>query len=116
MSDYAKAAIAIAAVAVLLIPIVHAFYVYVMGIKRARDNDALHWPVKCVSYPTIALFLPLYVLLNLTLGTILFLELPRSLQFTKRCQRHMADHTWRGRQARWWCKNWLDPFEEGGHC
>ena len=101
----------------LLPPFVHVSYVYVMGLKRARDEDRLTWPVYIFAVPTIAIMLPFYVALNLTVGTLLFLELPRSLQFTARCQRHMRDDTWRGKQARWWCRHFLDPYDPAGtHC
>ena len=101
----------------LLPPFVHVSYVYVMGLKRARDEDRLTWPVKMFAYPTIVVMLPFYVALNLTVGTLLFLELPRSLQFTARCQRHLDADTWRGAQARWWCRHFLDPYDPAGkHC
>ena len=101
----------------LLPPFVHVSYVYVMGLKRARDEDRLTWPVYIFAVPTIAIMLPFYVALNLTVGTLLFLELPRSLQFTARCQRHLKDDTWRGAQARWWCRHFLDPYDPAGkHC
>ena len=101
----------------LLPPFVHVSYVYVMGLKRARDADRLTWPVYIFAIPTIAIMLPFYVALNLTVGTLLFLELPRSLQFTARCQRHLKDNTWRGAQARWWCHHFLDPYDPAGkHC
>ena len=101
----------------LLPPFVHVSYVYVMGLKRARDEDRLTWPVYIFAVPTIAIMLPFYIALNLTVGTLLFLELPRSLQFTARCQRHLKDATWRGAQARWWCRHFLDPYDPAGkHC
>ena len=101
----------------LLPPFVHVSYVYVMGLKRARDEDRLTWPVYIFAVPTIAVMLPFYVALNLTVGTLLFLELPRSQQFTARCQRHLKDDTWRGAQARWWCHHFLDPYDPAGtHC
>ena len=31
---------------ILLPPFVHVSYVYVMGLKRARDEDRLTWPTK----------------------------------------------------------------------
>ena len=103
--------------AILLMAFVHMSYVYVMGLKRARDNGRLAWPVYVFAIPTVAVMLPFYVLLNLTVGTVLFLELPQSLQFTTRCNRHLAGPPgWRRAQARWWCSTFLDPFEEGGHC
>lgn len=99
-----------------LIGFVHMSYIYVMGLKRARDNDQLHWSVYPFAVPTVVIMLPFYFLLNITVGSLLFLELPRTLQFTARCQRHMHKDTWRGKQARFWCRRFLDPFEEGGHC
>ncbi len=98
-----------------LIAFVHMSYVYVMGLKRARDNGTLHWTVYPFAYPTMAVMLPFYVMLNLTIATVSFLEFPRSLQFTARCTRHIDSDTWRGRQARFWCRHFLEPFDEG-HC
>lgn len=102
--------------AYLLMAFVHMSYVYAMGLKWARDNGGIPWPVYVFIAPTAVVMIPFYVMLNLSLGSLFFLEFPRSLRFTERCQRHMDDDTWRGSQARWWCRNFLDPFEEGGHC
>lgn len=101
----------------LLPPFVHVSYVYVMGLKRARDKDRLTWPVYIFAVPTVAVMVPHYIALNLLLGSLFFWELPRSLQFTARCQRHLKDDTWRGAQARWWCRHFLDPYDPAGtHC
>ena len=101
----------------LLPPFVHVSYVYVMGLKRARDEDRLTWPVYIFAVPTVAVMVPHYIALNLLLGSLFFWELPRSLQFTARCQRHLKDDTWRGAQARWWCRHFLDPYDPAGkHC
>ena len=101
----------------LLPPFVHVSYVYTMGLKRARDEYRLTWPVKMFAYPTIAVMVPHYIALNLLLGSLFFWEPPRSLQFTARCQRHLDADTWRGAQARWWCRHFLDPYDPAGkHC
>lgn len=102
--------------AYLLIAFVHVSYIYVVSLQAARKKNKLHWFVYLFAIPTIVFMLPFYWLLNISLGSLLFLEFPRSLAFTKRCQRHMNDDTWRGKLARFWCKNFLDPFEDGGHC
>ena len=102
--------------AIVLAAIVHMSYVYAMGVKRAYHDDELRWPVMVLAVPTLAIMLPLYILLNVTVGTVLFLELPRDVRFTRRVQRHMEKDDWRGAQARWWCDHFLDPFDEGGHC
>ena len=96
---------------------VHMSYVYTMGVKKARGEGNLSKPVLFFIVPTLAVMLPFYVLLNIVVGSIIFLELPRTYQFTARCQRHMHDDTWRGAQARWWCKHFLDPYDPAGkHC
>ena len=98
------------------------YYLAVMALKhgrdelRARDDDP-HWFVEINAFAAIALGAPFYVLLNLTVGTILFLQLPRELQFTKRCQRNIRRGSgWRKALARWLCVNVLDPFDGGKHC
>lgn len=103
--------------AILLPPFVHVSYVYATGLLRARNDGRLTAPVKVFAYPTLAVMFPFYVALNLTLASVIFLELPRTLQFTARCQRHLNADTWRGAQARWWCRHFLDPYDPAGkHC
>jgi len=53
---------------------------------------------------------------NATLGSLMFLELPRTPTLTARCSSHLQEQGWRGAEARWLCKNLLDPFQTGGHC
>lgn len=106
---------------VLLMLFVHMSYVYVMCLKWSRDKGLLkwpdHWPVFGFIVPTVGVMIPFYILLNLTVASVLFADPPRSLQFTERCNRYLAGPDgWRKSQARWWCKNFLDPFEEDKHC
>jgi len=100
----------------LLFGITFVFYLAMMHLKHNKDKITLL--IKVSTTPIILLFAGVYILLNVILGSILFLELPKTVQFTSRCQRHIAknDGSWRYKQAVWWCKNFLDPFEEGGHC
>ena len=100
----------------LLFGITWVFYLAMMHLKHNKDKITLL--IKVTTTPIIVLFAIIYILLNVVLGSILFLELPRTVQFTSRCQRHIEsnDGSWRYKQAKWWCKNFLDPFEEGGHC
>jgi len=101
----------------LLFGITFVFYLAMMHLKHNKDKITLL--IKVSTTPIILLFAGVYILLNMILGSILFLELPKTVQFTSRCQRHIAknDGSWRYKQAVWWCKNFLDPFgEEGGHC
>ena len=64
--------------ALALVLFVHMSYVYVMGLKRARKAGRLSKYVRVFATVTIGCMVPFYVLLNLTVGTILFLELPKT--------------------------------------
>jgi len=103
---------------VMLALFVHMSYVYVMGYKYARDNGGVPTPAKLFFFPTVAVMVPFYVLLNWTIGNILFLELDFHPQFTQRNDRHLAGPDgWRKRMAQFWCRNYLDPFDPAGvHC
>lgn len=105
------------------------YYLIVMKFKAVRDRNAIPDSlfVKFHGYLIMALGIPLYIFLNLTVGTLLFLDLPREVQFTGRCQRYIAEgegflqridfvRKTRQKMAKWICVNALDPFEEGGHC
>ena len=60
------------------------------------------------------------VTLNVTIGSVGFLELPpvhkKEWLLTDRLQRHMVNDNWRGTVARWVCSHLLDPYQDGGHC
>jgi len=101
----------------LLFGITWIFYLAMMHLKHNKDK--ITTLIKVSTTPIILVFLIIYFALNILLGSILFLEFPKTLQFTSRCQRHISknDGSWRYKQAAWWCKNFLDPFgEKGGHC
>lgn len=68
-------------------------------------------------YALLYFTLGLDVFFNLTIGTLLFVEVPElsRLTFTARCQKHMTDEGFNGRVARWVCEGWLNPGEPG-HC
>ena len=89
-------------------------YLAVMSLKRERTNLSrtavyLAMPILVLGYVMDAVF-------NLTVGTVLFLEIPKEVLFTSRCNRWIPSKTWRGKVARWFCRNLLDPFDNGKHC
>ena len=97
------------------------FFLLMMQFIGARDAGALEsWIVKAHVLPVIAIGLRFYVMLNLTIATVAFLDLPREWQFTKRCQRYIAGESqwprwewlmrYRTAVAGWVCKHLLDPF------
>ena len=102
----------------LLILFVHLSYVYVMGYKYAEKHGGVPRIALVFFIPTIVVMVPFYVLMNWTIGNILFLELRFNLEFTKRCDRHLAgEDNWRKKQALFWCSQFLDPFDpDGVHC
>jgi hypothetical protein len=73
------------------------------------------WPVRSISYALLFMMVGADAVFNLTIGSIVFLELPKSWMFTTSCSSHLEESGWRGDLARWICNGWLNPFEEG-HC
>jgi hypothetical protein len=78
----------------------------------------LQWYHKMFAFPFAAAFIVIDALFRFTFGTAMFLELPNkdTILFTGLCKSHIAEDSWRGRLARFWCRRFLDPFDEGGHC
>jgi len=103
--------------AYLSIGITWIFYLAVMNLSR---NKAHLTPVsKCFAYPMLGIGLVADMLFNFLWGTILFLEIPQELLMTARLKRHLNDHRldWRDRNANWFCRNFLNPFDPSGdHC
>lgn len=95
-------------------------YLSYCALNVAYKNGKLQAAPKLVQVVCWAIFgfaLALDIVFNVTVGTLLFLELPqlRRLTFTMRCKSWMHNQSWRGRIARWVCDGWLNPFE-AGHC
>ena len=94
-----------------------AYYLAVMNLMEARDEGNLTTPAKVMGYAVLIIGYPLDIILNVFIGSILFLELPKDPMFTSRVSRWYNSKTWRGTQARFWCHHFLDPFEEDlKHC
>jgi hypothetical protein len=72
-------------------------------------------PVRAMSYTLLGVMWVADLVFNVTVGSLVFLELPKTLMFTSRCSSHLKDEGWRGDLARWVCDGWLNPFE-AGHC
>lgn len=91
------------------------FYLAVMNLDRRKDE--LTWKQKIFTYPILWVGLLLDVSFNLIEGTVMFMELPRETLFTPRCARHIHDPGWRGSVVRFWCHNFLNPYDKSGnHC
>lgn len=75
-----------------------------------KGGLALFWRVPC--YVALPLFLVLDLAWNLTVGTLVFGELPRELLFTSRVKRHLRHSKGRDQsRAVWWAArlNEIDP-------
>lgn len=97
--------------------IVWVSFLAVMTLKAHLSE--LRWFHLMWAYPFAAVFIVLDFLFRATLGTVMFLELPSgdTLLFTALCKKHKLEQSWRGRQARFWCRNFLNPFDPSGrHC
>lgn len=92
------------------------FYLAVMSLDRARRAGQLAPIAKVFGYPVLWVGLALDLFVNVTLCTLLFLELPREMTVTARLKRHnsTAYGGWRQRLARWF-EPLLDPFDPTGN-
>ena len=93
------------------------WYLSVMHLKSARNRGVLTPAAKILGYPWLVIGLLVDVAFNVVIGSMVFVELPRELLFTTRVSRLNDRDDWRGRLARWFCSQLLDPFDPAGsHC
>lgn len=90
-------------------------YLAVMALKA---NEAELTPTAKVFAYTFLVFGYLLDAAWNMVASVYFLELPREFLFTARCNRHITQGSgWRQAQAKWWCHNFLDPFDlNDRHC
>lgn len=98
--------------------IVWLYFLAVMCLEAANDKAPLAGMTRAFAY---TIFLPGYLLdflLNMTVLTLLLLELPREGLVTARLSRHInAPVGWRKAIAQWFCATLLDKFDPRGcHC
>lgn len=90
-------------------------YVTLIQAKKVGTFDQLRPYVKVICWSILITAGVLDFLFNVIIGSVLFLDIPRELMFTSRCERHMSKQDWRGSLARWFCRSWLNPFT-ANHC
>lgn len=94
-------------------------YGCMMALQRAQTAGTLTTAAKIFGYPWLAIFIVVDALLNYTLCTIIFLELPDRWLTTGRLEKYKYhfQNTWRGKMASWICINLLDCLApDGRHC
>jgi len=91
------------------------FYLAVMNLQRAKDAGTISRVALFFGYPLLFTGLVLDTLLNMTVCTVMFLDLPREMLVTSRLKRYNETDTgWRKKLALWWAHNLLDVFDPSG--
>lgn len=86
-------------------------YVAGMGMVRAHAEGKLNGVLWVLCLPFVALSWVIDVLHNVTVFTLIFVELPRELTVTERLKRHVTQQTFRGKLARWIADTLLNSFD-----
>lgn len=90
-------------------------YQAVMNLQRARDNGTLPKTAYYLGLPILYVGLLWDFIGNVTVVSVIFLELPKELLITSRLERHaFGPDGWRKNLARWFAANLLDPFDPRG--
>jgi hypothetical protein len=104
-----------------LVYVTQTYYLAIMSLGRARAEGQIK-PGTWQSIWFAGWLIPGVFcdwLLNMTVGTVLFLELPKSFGelLTPRLKRHCGKDGWRGWLATGICHKMLDKFDpRGRHC
>lgn len=92
-------------------------YLAIMALYRAHINKTLTKLGYALGAPLLLTGLVLDVLMNITIFSLAFFEIPREWLVTKRLQRHLKQTGWRFKLAKFICEgllNFADPT--GNHC
>ena len=93
-------------------------FVAIMCLRVVRDAGRLTKPMMPFGYITLAIGLPMDAFLNF-LMSFPFLELPqyqlKEILLTSRLKRLIKGGGWRATQAKFWCRNFLEPIDPS-HC
>lgn len=106
-------------VAALWVFLVTCWVLYLAVMNLAAHRDGLHPVTQGHGMAVLCVGLFLDFVLNVVVGTVVFVDLPHELKLTQRLKRYHKDAkgTWRDRLATWICTHLLNPFDpKGGHC
>lgn len=94
------------------------FYLAIMNLKRAKDAGRMTPFAKVFAYGIAVPGFILDIAVNVTIGTLLFLEPPhyKRLTLSARMSHHYeaGSTAWRSRLAHWFARNLLDPYDPSG--
>ena len=109
-------------IALLVISSVYVFWLLYLGacaLYRAKKEKVLSKSALVISLPIILSVVIIDFLMNYSLFTLFFWELPKEALVTDRLTRHIKEinPSWRKTLATWICNNLLNPFDPSGtHC
>ena len=90
------------------------FFLAVMNLARAKDAGQLTATAKALGYPVLIVGYLLDCFVNLTVMTVLLLEIPQETTVTSRLSRHLEEGSgWRYSIAAW-AAPLLDPYDPSG--
>jgi hypothetical protein len=89
-----------------------------MNLYKAHLTKTITKPALILGYPILAIGAVVDATLNITLFTIVFLEIPKELLLTKRMQRHIKSGSgFRYNISSFICTKFLNAFDpSGNHC
>lgn len=94
------------------------FYLAIMNLKRGMVAGRLTPVAKVFGYGIAVPGFLLDIAVNVTIGTLLFLELPhyQRLTLSARMSHHYQSGStaWRSKLAHWFAVNLLDPYDPSG--
>tara|TARA_R110002110_G_scaffold190774_2_gene398972 strand:- start:292 stop:636 length:345 start_codon:yes stop_codon:yes gene_type:complete len=92
-------------------------YIGAMGVIRAHKAKKLNNYLYTLCSPFLLIAWLYDVASNLTIVSVIFMELPRRPTVTDRLKRHIKNKGYRGALARFMCQKILSPFDPSGdHC
>jgi len=90
------------------------FFLAVMNLARAKDAGQLTATAKALGYPVLIVGYVLDCFVNMTVMTVLLLEIPQETTVTSRLSRHLNEgEGWRKAIAAW-VAPLLDPYDPSG--
>lgn len=110
-------ALTYAAISITALYALWVLFLAVMSLKRAYDDKTMSKPAFVFGFPLLVAGLLIDFFVNVTVATLVLLELPREFTVSDRLSRLIKGKGWRADGACWFCKHFLDVFDPSGkHC
>jgi hypothetical protein len=100
----------------LLVYIYVFWLVFIVAMAAKATWPTLTPLAKVMIAPVGLLGVLLDAFFNIFIATFLLLDFPQEFMFTHRLDRYEGMTGWRQTFALWFCRNFLNPFQIGGHC